>query len=99
TNTNLALADYTDRIYLLHENLVEAGYRVVGALSGREGLEKARELRPLAITLDILMPQPDGWQVLHDLKADTATRAIPVIVLSMVGHKYLCFPLQVCAYL
>ncbi len=95
----LAIDDDPDVIYLLHENLAEAGYRVVGALNGREGLEKARELRPLAITLDILMPQPDGWQVLHALKADTATRAIPVIVLSIVDNKNLGYRLGACDYL
>jgi len=95
----LAIDDDPDVIYLLHENLAEAGYRVVGALNGREGLEKARELRPLAITLDILMPQPDGWQVLHELKADTATRAIPVIVLSIVDNKTLGYRLGACDYL
>lgn len=95
----LAIDDDPDVIYLLHENLAEAGYRVVGALNGREGLEKARELRPLAITLDILMPQPDGWQVLHELKADAATRAIPVIVLSIVDSKNLGYRLGACDYL
>jgi PAS domain S-box-containing protein len=95
----LAIDDDPDVIYLLHENLAEAGYRVVGALNGREGLAKARELQPLAITLDILMPQPDGWQVLHELKADTATRAIPVIVLSIVDNKTLGYRLGACDYL
>ena len=95
----LAIDDDPDVIYLLRENLAEAGYRVVGALSGREGLQKARELRPLAITLDILMPQQDGWQVLHELKADAATRAIPVIVLSIVDNKALGYRLGACDYL
>ena len=84
----LAIDDDPDVIYLLRENLAEAGYRVVGALSGREGLQKARDLRPWAITLDILMPQQDGWQILHELKADAATRDIPVIVLSIVTTKF-----------
>jgi CheY-like chemotaxis protein len=53
----------------------------------------------LAITLDILMPQKDGWQVLHELKADAATRAIPVIVLSIVDNKALGYRLGACDYL
>jgi PAS domain S-box-containing protein len=95
----LAIDDDPDVIYLLRENLAEVGYRVVGALSGREGLQKARELRPLAITLDILMPQKDGWQVLHELKADAATRDIPVIVLSIVDNKNLGYRLGAFDYL
>jgi CheY-like chemotaxis protein len=95
----LAIDDDPDVIYLLRENLAEAGYRVVGALSGREGLQQARELRPLAITLDILMPQQDGWQVLHELKSEPVTRAIPVIVLSIVDNKALGYRLGACDYL
>src|SRR5262249_19798099 len=80
----LAIDDDPDVIYLLRENLAEAGYRVIGALSGKEGLQKARDLRPLAIILDILMPHKDGWQILHELKANPVTRDISVIVLSIV---------------
>ena len=83
----LAIDDDPNVIYLLKENLADAGYRVVGARSGEEGLQKARELRPLAITLDIMMPGTDGWQVLHALKADPVTRDIPVILLSVVDQK------------
>jgi CheY-like chemotaxis protein len=53
----------------------------------------------LAITLDILMPQKDGWQVLHELKADAATRDIPVIVLSIVDNKNLGYRLGAFDYL
>jgi signal transduction histidine kinase/CheY-like chemotaxis protein len=95
----LAIDDDPDVVYLLQENLAEAGYRVVGAAGGEEGLQKARELRPLAITLDILMPHKDGWQTLHDLKADAATREIPVIVLSIVDNKDLGYRLGAFDYL
>lgn len=95
----LAIDDDPDAIYLLRENLAEAGYHVVGAMSGEEGLQKARELRPFAITLDILMPNKDGWQVLHDLKVDATTRDIPVIMLSIVDQKDLGYRLDVFDYL
>jgi signal transduction histidine kinase/CheY-like chemotaxis protein len=95
----LAIDDDPDVVYLLQENLAEAGYRVVGAAGGEEGLQKARELRPLAITLDILMPHKDGWQTLHELKADAATRDIPVIVLSIVDNKDLGYRLGAFDYL
>ncbi len=95
----LAIDDDPDAIYLLRENLSEAGYRVVGALTGDEGLRKARELRPFAITLDIMMPQRDGWEVLHELKADPATKDIPIIVISIVDNKDLGYRLGAFDYL
>ena len=95
----LAIDDDPNVIYLLRENLTEAGYHVVGAANGSEGLLKARELRPFAITLDILMPHTDGWQVLHELKNDDATRDIPIIVLSVVDQKELGYRLGAFDYL
>jgi GAF domain-containing protein/CheY-like chemotaxis protein/anti-sigma regulatory factor (Ser/Thr protein kinase) len=95
----LAIDDDPDVIYLLQENLGEAGYQVVGALGGGEGVKKARQLRPFAITLDILMPDKDGWQVLHDLKTDAKTRHIPIIVLSIVDKKDLGYRLGAADYL
>ena len=95
----LAIDDDPDVIYLLRENLAEAGYRVLGALSGAEGLQKAREHKPFAITLDITMPQKDGWEVLHELKADPLTKDIPVIVVSIVDNKDLGYRLGAFDYL
>jgi PAS domain S-box-containing protein len=85
----LVVDDDPNVLYLLRENLAEFGYRVIGASSGEEGRKKARQLRPFAITMDILMPQQDGWQMLHELKADETTRDIPIIVLSVVDNKEL----------
>lgn len=95
----LAIDDDPDAIYLLRESLAEAGYRVVGALSGDEGVRKARELRPFAITLDIMMPRRDGWEILHELKADAATQDIPIIVVSIVDNKELGYRLGAFDYL
>ncbi|HEV8308180.1 MAG TPA: response regulator [Methylomirabilota bacterium] len=95
----LAIDDDPDVIYLLRENLTDAGYRVVGASSGDEGLRKARELRPFAITLDIMMPHRDGWEVLHELKADPVTKEIPIIVISIVDNKDLGYRLGAFDYL
>ena len=98
-NVVLAIDDDPNAIYLLRENLAEAGYTVFGATSGQEGLRKAREVHPAAITLDILMPETDGWRVLHELKADAATRDIPVIMLSIVDQKDLGYRLGAADYL
>ena len=95
----LVIDDDSNAIYLLQENLTEAGYQVLGALHGVEGLQKARELKPFAIILDILMPHKDGWQVLHELKADATTRDIPVVLLSIVDQKDLGYRLGAFDYL
>jgi CheY-like chemotaxis protein/anti-sigma regulatory factor (Ser/Thr protein kinase) len=95
----LAIDDDPDVVLLLKENLADAGYRVVGACNGAEGLRLARELRPSAITLDIVMPETDGWQVLHGLKADPLTRDIPVLLLSVVDQKDLGYRLGAADYL
>ena len=89
----LVIDDDPNVIYLLRENLAEAGYCVIGATSADEGRQKARELRPFAITLDILMPQQDGWQMLHELKTNADMRDIPIIVLSVVDNKELAYRL------
>jgi two-component system, sensor histidine kinase and response regulator len=95
----LAIDDNPDVIYLLRESLAEAGYRLIGVASGEEGLQQARALRPFAIILDILMPYKDGWQVLHELKSHVATRAIPIIVLSVVDNRELGYRLGAFDYL
>lgn len=95
----LAIDDDPNMLYLLQENLSEMGYWVVGVERSEEGLQKARQLKPLAIILDILMPHKDGWRVLHELKADAATRDIPIIVLSIVDQKDLGYRLGAFDYL
>jgi CheY-like chemotaxis protein len=64
---------------------------VVSARDGEEGLDTVRRLSPAGVVLDILLPGIDGWEVLARLKADPATAAIPVVVVSMLderGHGY-----------
>ena len=65
------------------------GFRTEIARSGTEALAKARELRPVAITLDIRLPELDGWKVLERLKQDEATSSIPVAVISVVDNPEL----------
>ena len=95
----LAIDDDPNVVYLLKENLSDAGYEVIGAPNGEDGLRKARELQPRAITLDIMMPGTDGWQVLHALKTDPLTREIPVILISIVDQKELGFHLGASDYI
>ncbi len=95
----LVIDDNQDAIYLMREMLEAAGYRVAVARDGDEGLSLAGELTPYAITLDIMMPKKDGWQVLHDLKSNSATKSIPVILISIVDQKALGYRLGAEDYL
>ena len=69
---------------LMQRFLGREGFRVLVADGGEEGLRLAREMQPVAITLDVMMPGMDGWTVLAALKADPAVRNIPVVMLTMV---------------
>jgi CheY-like chemotaxis protein/anti-sigma regulatory factor (Ser/Thr protein kinase) len=95
----LAIDDDPNVLILLRQNLEDEGYYVVGALNADEGIRKAKEIHPFAVTLDIMMPQKDGWAVLNDLKADPITRDIPIIVLSIIDNKELGFSLGAFDYL
>ncbi len=95
----LVIDDNLDAINLMKQNLEEAGYKVITATSGDEGIAKAKKYQPFVITLDIVMPKKDGWQVMHDLKAHPATRDIPVVVVTIVNKKKLGLRLGAADYL
>jgi CheY-like chemotaxis protein len=95
----LAIDDDPEVIALLRDSLSPEGYHVVGATSGDRGIELARMLRPFAITLDIQMPEKDGWQVLRELKKDPELREIPVVIMSIVAERAMGFSLGVTEYL
>ena len=95
----LVIDDNLDAINLMRQNLEEAGYKVITATSGDEGIAKAIKYQPFVITLDIVMPKKDGWQVMHDLKAHPATRDIPVVVVTIVNKKKLGLRLGAADYL
>jgi len=84
---------------LVQRFLAKEGYRVAVASSGEEGLRLAKELRPDAITLDVIMPGLDGWAVLSRLKADADLAEIPVIMLTLVDDRSLGYTLGATEYL
>ena len=69
-------------VELLRVNFEIEGFEVISAGDGREGFERARSDRPDLVLSDIMMPRYDGLQLLTQLKADPATRSLPVILLS-----------------
>jgi PAS domain S-box-containing protein len=84
---------------LLRRTLVKDGYRVEYAENGEKGLQLARQLRPDAITLDVMMPGMDGWQVMTHLKSDPELSDIPVVLLSIVNDRKTGFALGATEYL
>jgi GAF domain-containing protein/CheY-like chemotaxis protein len=84
---------------LMQRFLVKEGFGVALATGGEEGVRLARELRPDAITLDVMMPGMDGWAVLSALKADPDLAEIPVIMLTIVDDKNLGYSLGASDYL
>ena len=85
--TVLIVDDDTAARELLSASLKSAGYRLVHAASGEEALALARTVRPDAITLDVMMPKPDGWEVLSTLKADADLCDIPVVMVTMAPDR------------
>jgi PAS domain S-box-containing protein len=84
---------------LLSRFLAREGFEVRAAADGETGLHLARELRPRAILLDVMMPRVDGWAVLSALKADPELAEIPVIMVSVVQERGLAFSLGASDYL
>ncbi|GBE57641.1 non-motile and phage-resistance protein [bacterium BMS3Abin01] len=78
--------------------LREEGYRVEFAADGAQALEKARAIHPIAICLDIMLPEKDGWQVLHDLKSDPETADAGVIICSALDNPDMGFALGTADY-
>jgi signal transduction histidine kinase/DNA-binding response OmpR family regulator len=84
---------------LLARQLDRAGFRSEIVSAGLEVVDKARALKPAAITLDVLLPDLDGWEVLNRLKNDEATCMIPVIVISVVDNPELGIALGALDYI
>jgi signal transduction histidine kinase/CheY-like chemotaxis protein len=84
---------------MVRRTLEKEGIAVIPALSGEEGLELARQLKPAVITLDVMMPGSDGWNVLRALKADPELAGIPVVMLTIIDDKNMGYSLGASEYL
>jgi CheY-like chemotaxis protein/anti-sigma regulatory factor (Ser/Thr protein kinase) len=84
---------------LMSRFLLKLGYHVVSAVNGDEGLKLAKVLRPVVITLDVVMPGLDGWEVLKQLKSDPDLSNIPVIMVTIVDNEVTAMNLGAANYL
>ena len=97
--TVLIIDDEEPAHELLERELAGAGYYILHAAGGREGLKLAKQARPDVITLDIIMPDLDGWSVLKALKADPDLCDIPVVLVTIMGDRDLGFALGAADYI
>jgi PAS domain S-box-containing protein len=97
-STVLAIDDDPIVRDMLQRFLSREGFGVVTAPGGEAGLDLARQLRPDAITLDVLMPGMDGWAVLAALKADPHLAEIPVVMLTVVDDRNMGYALGASDY-
>ena len=82
TRRILCIEDEPEMIDLIRLILSRKGFEVSGAAGGQEGIYKIRNEKPDLILLDLMMPFMDGWEVYQQMKADEATKNIPVIVVT-----------------
>jgi CheY-like chemotaxis protein len=80
--TILYVEDNEDNMFIGHRRLTQAGFDVVLARNGEQGLTMAAEMKPDLIVMDLNLPVLDGWQATRRLKARPDTKAIPIIALS-----------------
>jgi two-component system cell cycle response regulator DivK len=80
----LVVDDYQDAREMYAEYLQYSGFRVAEAKNGNEAVAQARSLRPDLILMDLSLPGMDGWEATRVLKADEATKHIPIVALT--GH-------------
>ncbi len=85
--TVLVIDDEARARKFMSDTIRGAGYKVIEAAGGEEGMTKMRKLRPDAIILDVIMPGQDGWSVLREIKSDKALSGIPVILATVVGDR------------
>jgi signal transduction histidine kinase/DNA-binding response OmpR family regulator len=83
----LVVEDDANAYELISSVLGSAGFLPIRARHGDEALRMARETQPIAVTLDVVLPGVDGWEVLKRLKNDASTRELPVVIVSMVDNR------------
>lgn len=95
----LVIDDNPDFIALVERYLANSSYTVIGIQEGFEGIQLSQKLQPLAIILDVMMPEWDGWDVLQHLKNHPATQHIPILICSVLDISELALSLGADNYL
>jgi PAS domain S-box-containing protein len=95
----LTIDDDIQVIELYERYLHPQGYQVIPVTDPSQAMERIKQFKPYAVTLDIMMPGIDGWQVLDQLKSNPDTRNIPVIVCSIIEDLHKGFNLGATDYL
>jgi two-component system chemotaxis response regulator CheY len=86
-SNQILVVDDDQLMHMLFEHHLEgAGYRMLSAMSGQQGLEMADREQPALIVMDVMMPDVDGLAVLRELKRLDTTKAIPVIIITSNRH-------------
>lgn len=83
----VCIEDEPEMIDLIRIILKRAGFDIIGAVGGEEGLKAIRAHKPDLVLLDLMMPDIDGWEVYRQMKAEESLKDIPVIVVTAKGHS------------
>ena len=95
----LVVEDDPNAASLIERILQKEGYRVIKARDGNEGLKLARAHKPFVVTLDVMMPDKDGWEVLQEMKEDEDLKDVPVIMISVLDNLDLGYALGAKGYI
>lgn len=98
-NLVVCIDDDPEVLLLLKNHLVAEGFEFYGVADSRNAIDVVRQYKPVLVTLDILMPNKDGWQVLQDLKSDPDLKDIPVVIHTVIENKALAVSLGAESYL
>jgi two-component system, chemotaxis family, chemotaxis protein CheY len=86
-SNQILVVDDDQLMHMLFEHHLEgAGYRMLSAMSGQQGLELANREQPALVVMDVMMPDVDGLAVLRELKRMDTSKAIPVIIITSNRH-------------
>ncbi|MDH5506742.1 MAG: GAF domain-containing protein [Anaerolineae bacterium] len=95
----MSIDDDPKVIGLYNRYLEPHGFQVVPVTDSTQAIAQITELKPLAITLDIMMPKQDGWQIIQEIKSNPGTKHIPVIICSILDNREKGFDLGATDYL
>ncbi len=100
SSTTLLAIDDDPRVIALYERYLKPhGYQVIALTDSKQAVERVKQVQPFAVTLDIMMPEKDGWQVMRELKNCPETSKIPIIICSILESQEKGFSMGAADYL